>query len=105
MTPNPAPSFETAVQELEKILRQLEDGNTTLESSLAQYERGVALLKLCHEQLRTAEQRILLLSGVDAEGGPNLQPFDHTSSAATSPKAEEKRRIAKPRLKESDGAY
>jgi exodeoxyribonuclease VII small subunit len=40
-------SFEQALVELERILRNLEDGTTSLEESLAQYERGVGLLKGC----------------------------------------------------------
>lgn len=107
MTPPDQPavsSFEAAILELERILRQLEDGSTTLESSLTQYERGISLLKQCYDQLRAAEQKILLLSGLDASGGANLQPFEHTSSVS-SPKSEEKKRVTKPRLKESDGSY
>jgi exodeoxyribonuclease VII small subunit len=99
----PVSTFESSVLELERILRQLEDGSTTLESSLTQYERGVTLLRQCYDQLRSAEQKILLLSGGDAAGGANLQPFEHSSSVA-GPK-EEKKRVAKPRLKESDGSY
>ena len=58
MTPGelPAPRFEQAVQELDRILRDLEDGTTTLEESLTRYERGVALLRICYGQLQTAEQ-------------------------------------------------
>ena len=107
MTPvpgEPVLSFEAAIAELERILRQLEDNTTTLDSSLAQYERGVGLLKRCYDQLRSAEQKIQVLSGLDADGRPNLQPFDHTSSHEM-PKPEEKKRVTKPRLKEPDGGY
>jgi exodeoxyribonuclease VII small subunit len=106
MSPLPAesPAFETALAELERILRCLEDGSTTLEESLAQYERGVGLLKRCYEQLRSAEQRITLLSGVDAEGRPVLKPFEHAATA-DSPKPEEKRRVPRPKPKEQDGLY
>ena len=50
--PTPLPSFEKALAELEKILRDLEDGTTTLDEALARYERGVGLLKQCYGQLR-----------------------------------------------------
>ena len=73
------PTFETALAELEQILRALEDGSTTLEDGLARYERGVALLKQCYAQLQVAEQRIALLS-LDADGKPALKPFDHASA-------------------------
>ncbi len=77
---NESPSFEQAIAELEQILRELEDGTTTLDESLARYERGVTLLKACYTQLQAAENRISLLGGLDAEGKPTLKPFDHTAS-------------------------
>ena len=72
--------FEQALAELDAILRDLEDGKTTLEESLARYERGVALLRQCYGQLKDAEQRVLLLSGITEDGRPELRPFEHTSS-------------------------
>ena len=98
-----APTFETALAELEQILRALEDGSTTLEDGLARYERGVALLKHCYAQLQVAEQRISLLAAVDAEGKPVLKPFDHASSADSPPDG--RRRTTRPKLKEGDGLY
>ena len=58
-------TFEQALEALEKIVRELEDGQTGLEESLQRYEMGVALLKRCYGQLCEAEQRILQLTGVD----------------------------------------
>src|SRR5579862_7118244 len=89
MTPSPsdALTFEKALADLERILRNLEDGTTSLEEGLAQYERGVSLLKTCYQTLRDAEQRILKLAGVDEDGKPVLQPFEHTASLeSASPK-------------------
>jgi exodeoxyribonuclease VII small subunit len=74
-------TFEQALIELEHIVRELEDGQTGLEDALARYEQGVQLLKRCYNQLSQAEQRILLLTGQDAEGRPILQPFDHAPTA------------------------
>ena len=80
-TPPPAPPrFEQALAELDKILRDLEDGTTTLEDALARYERGVGLLKQCYGQLRDAEQRIRQLSGLTDDGKPDLRPFEHTAA-------------------------
>jgi exodeoxyribonuclease VII small subunit len=73
-------TFEQALANLEEIVRELEDGQTGLEESLARYETGVGLLKRCYGQLREAEQRIMLLAGVDAEGRPILQPFEHEAT-------------------------
>jgi exodeoxyribonuclease VII small subunit len=81
MTPeSPPPKFEQALSELERILRDLEDGTTTLEDALARYERGVGLLRHCYAQLRDAEQRIQQLAGLSADGKPDLKPFDHTAA-------------------------
>jgi exodeoxyribonuclease VII small subunit len=99
-----SPAFEDALAELERILRSLEDGATSLEESLAQYERGVGLLKCCYQLLRNAEQRIVLLTGTDEEGRPALQPFEH-ASAVEPPQPEEKRPAGRRRTKDVDGLY
>jgi exodeoxyribonuclease VII small subunit len=74
-------TFEQALEELERVIRDLEDGETGLEAALASYERGVGLLKRCYGQLRDVEQRIQLLTGVDADGQPLIRPFAHTATA------------------------
>ncbi len=79
-------SFEEALEELEKIIRILEDGQTGLEEALNQYEKGVELLKTCYHQLNQAEKRILQLVEVDDEGHPVLKPFEHTPTAQAKPK-------------------
>jgi exodeoxyribonuclease VII small subunit len=83
MNPSPPdqPTFEQSLAELDQIVRDLEDGGTGLEEALARYEQGVSLLKRCYAQLRQAEQRIQLLTGVDEEGQPILQPFQHVATA------------------------
>jgi exodeoxyribonuclease VII small subunit len=80
--PNAELSFEEALAALERTVRDLEEGQLGLEEALARYEQGVALIKRCHGQLRDAEQRILLLAGVDDEGRAVLQPFKHEATAA-----------------------
>ncbi|MGL4420114.1 MAG: exodeoxyribonuclease VII small subunit, partial [Gemmataceae bacterium] len=67
----PAPDeldFEQALQELERLLRQLENGQTTLEESLLHYERGVQLVRICQSQLQQAEHKIQQLTGLDENG-------------------------------------
>ncbi len=79
--PDPAPlPFESSLAELEQILRALEDGTTSLDDALARYERGVGLLKQCYGQLRLAEARIQQLTGVAADGTPEMKPFEHTAA-------------------------
>ena len=79
-TPADTLTFEQALAELEKIVRDLEDGKIGLEQSLARYEHGVGLLKSCYGQLRQAELKILELVGVDENGAVRVRPFDHTAS-------------------------
>jgi exodeoxyribonuclease VII small subunit len=75
--PPPPPTFEQVLAQLEEIVRVLEAGDSTLEESLAKYEQGVTLLKCGYDQLRLAEQKILLLAGEDADGKPVAKSFEH----------------------------
>jgi exodeoxyribonuclease VII small subunit len=54
-------SFETSLQELERIVQTLENGGAPLEDALRSYEQGVALLKHCQTTLALAEQKVRLL--------------------------------------------
>ncbi|MDB5566641.1 exodeoxyribonuclease VII small subunit [Nitrobacteraceae bacterium AZCC 2161] len=51
-------TFERAIEELETIVKRLEDGKVPLEESVAIYERGEALKRRCDELLRQAEARV-----------------------------------------------
>ena len=51
-------SFEDAIVELQGVVEKLEAGKAALEESLALYERGVELVKICNERLDTAQQRV-----------------------------------------------
>jgi exodeoxyribonuclease VII small subunit len=55
------PSFEKALEELEKIAERLEDGSLGLEVSIAEFERGTRLARYCREKLDEAERRIEIL--------------------------------------------
>jgi exodeoxyribonuclease VII small subunit len=77
-----APSFEAALQKLETIVQRLEKGELTLEESLALYEEGIRLSRLCHAKLEEAEGRIEQLVkdargevALDAQGKPRTKPF------------------------------
>ena len=54
--------FESALSELESIVKTLEDGNLPLEKSLELFERGVRLSRFCHARLEEAERRIEILT-------------------------------------------
>lgn len=79
-TPTDRP-FEESLADLERVVRDLEEGELGLDESLARYEKGIALLRNCHTQLQQAEQRILLLTRVEGDGQPVLQPFKHEATA------------------------
>ena len=61
MEPNEL-SFEAALSRLEEIVRRLESGSAPLDESLALFEEGVGLVKLCNARLDSAEQKVRLLS-------------------------------------------
>jgi exodeoxyribonuclease VII small subunit len=53
--------FESSLQELERIVTQMEQGQLSLEQSLDAFEQGVRLTRTCQETLRQAEQRVNVL--------------------------------------------
>jgi len=69
-------SFERAIEELEAIVKRLEDGKVPLEESVAIYERGEVLKRRCEELLRQAEARVEKIT-LDAAGKPTgTEPLD-----------------------------
>jgi exodeoxyribonuclease VII small subunit len=69
-------SFERAIEELESIVKRLEDGKVPLEESVTIYERGEALKRRCEELLRQAEARVDKIT-TDANGQPTgTEPLD-----------------------------
>jgi len=50
--------LEDALAELEDITRKIEQGDQSLDESLALFERGIALTRLCSSKLETARQKI-----------------------------------------------
>ncbi|NYT44714.1 exodeoxyribonuclease VII small subunit [Alcaligenaceae bacterium] len=53
--------FETALAQLESLVAQMEDGTLALDQSLAAYERGVELARICQQRLDHAEQQVRVL--------------------------------------------
>jgi exodeoxyribonuclease VII small subunit len=53
--------FESAIAELESIVKTLEEGDLPLERSLELFERGVQLSRFCHARLEEAERRVEIL--------------------------------------------
>ena len=71
---NNSQNFETSLEELERIVRELERGDLPLEKSLELFEQGVKLSRACQERLSEAERRIEILIR-DNHGRPTVRPF------------------------------
>lgn len=56
------PSIEQQFQELEEIIAQLEQEDTTLSDAVSGYSKGVALIKSCQKVLDDVEKQIVILS-------------------------------------------
>ena len=69
-------AFERAIEELESIVKRLEEGKVPLEESVAIYERGEVLKRRCEELLRQAEARVDKIT-LDTSGKPvGTEPLD-----------------------------
>lgn len=76
--PSEAVDFEKALAELEGIVKQLEAGNLALDNSLALFERGVQLARVCKEKLAEAEVKVSQLVK-DRAGLFGEEPFEAES--------------------------
>ena len=73
-----SPDFEKSLAELEQIVDRMEQGELSLDESLKQFERGVALTRSCQTALQQAEQKveILLRKTGDDAANAEVAPFD-----------------------------
>ena len=69
----PVETFESCLDELEKVVRELEGGDLPLERSLELFERGMSLSDACRKQLEEAETRVDML--IRKEGKLAAEPF------------------------------
>ncbi len=68
--------FERAIEELESIVKRLEEGKVPLEESVAIYERGEALKRRCEDLLRQAEARVEKITLNTAGRPTGTEPLD-----------------------------
>jgi exodeoxyribonuclease VII small subunit len=68
------PSFEEALESLERIVEQLEEGNLSLEDTLKKFEEGIRLSRLCEKKLKQAQKKVSMLIK-DEEGIFKEVPF------------------------------
>ena len=60
-------TVEMQLEELEKVLEQLEDEATPLEASFSLYERGMALVKEINSRIDRVEKQMIILEGKEDE--------------------------------------
>ena len=65
-------SFEIALEELENIVRKLEEGETKLEDAIKSYERGAHLKRHCEAKLQEAKTRVDKVV-LNSDGGVNIE--------------------------------
>lgn len=68
-------SFEDALAELEKLVKQLEDGRAKLDDAIGAYERGALLKRHCENKLREAQAKIEQIT-VASDGSLSTTPFN-----------------------------
>lgn len=73
--------FEDALAGLERIVQRLEGGEGSLEEALSDYSKAAELLKECHAKLEKAQRKVEILSGVDAQGNPIMEPADESATS------------------------
>lgn len=66
-------SFEDALAELERIVRQLEEGRAKLDDAISSYERGTLLRRHCEAKLREAQAKVERI--VATPDGVGVEPF------------------------------
>lgn len=60
-------TFENKINELEKIVGELEKGDLNLDESVSKFEEGIKISKQCNEILEKAEKKITILLNKDGE--------------------------------------
>jgi exodeoxyribonuclease VII small subunit len=69
--------FEKSLEELNRLVVQMEQGELSLEKSLEHFEQGIALIRQCQKALQEAEQKVQILT--QENGQSKLKPFKDES--------------------------
>ena len=90
----PKERFEDALNKLEKIVSQLEEGDISLEESLKLFEEGIRLSRICNQKLDEAERRVdILIKGED--GTLKAKPFAPSTGSGQAPSANSRQNSTK----------
>jgi len=73
-------SFDQAIQQLEEIVRQLEQGDVPLEDAISLYKKGMELSAVCHDKLHNAEKQLISIIDDNGEKVPFNSPENEDSS-------------------------
>lgn len=73
-------NFEEALKELEALVERMEKGEVSLEDSLKDFERGIALTRACQQALQEAEQKVHIL--MEKDGQASIEPFSGEQDTA-----------------------
>ncbi|MDN7240501.1 exodeoxyribonuclease VII small subunit [Planococcus sp. N028] len=65
--------FNEAMEQLEEIVRQLEQGDVPLEQALTLYQKGMELSKVCHDKLQNAEKQLVTMMNDGKEVPANIE--------------------------------
>ncbi|RST73778.1 exodeoxyribonuclease VII small subunit [Siminovitchia acidinfaciens] len=71
-------TFEQALEQLETIIKRLEEGDIPLEEALAIYQEGMELSKTCHDKLKYAEEKLTKVLTEDGEEEFRVSEEDQT---------------------------
>ena len=77
-----AVTFESALQQLEAIVKEMESGDLPLERALELFERGMSLSETCRKQLAEAETRVEILT----RRANQIQPEPFVANSPNTPK-------------------
>ena len=75
-------TFEESLSELDTIVNNLEQGELSLEESMALFERGLSLSQISQNKLQAAEQKVKIL--LEKNGKQQLSNFDVSAEGKTS---------------------
>lgn len=73
-------NFETALERLEQIARELEEGDLSLENSLKKFDEGMKLVQFCNQKLDESQQQIDIL--LNKNGALTQVPFQSEEDEA-----------------------
>ena len=68
--------FADAMQELEEIVRKLEQGDVQLEEAIDLYKKGMELSHFCHDKLQNAEKQLISIVNENGEK-QNFEPTNN----------------------------